>query len=397
MRRLRDPRWCLILVFLGILAVVPLTQVALELRQGERVLALDVFRASPTAANLRAYEHRLEDANWAAHATRPWMRFAEFTWLGDGGAKAVRGPSDWLFYKPGLIDLLSQPPQSPPPSTPQPTSPLAAILDFQEQLRARGIHLVVMPVPNKESVYPDRLTSRAASLRGVLAPRTGHVLEALRAANVEVIDLFREFEHARPTGDAPPGADLYLAQDTHWSPAGIALAARTAARRLLERGWVQPGALTYAERPATVRRLGDIVRMLQSPPIEARTPPETVPCVQVVRRDDDAPYQDDPAAAVLVLGDSFLRVFQRDDPGSAGFVAHLARELRQPLLSLVSDGGGSTLVRQELRARPAFLRHKTVVLWEFVERDLGLGLHGWQKVPLPPEPSPTPPVPAAAP
>ena len=57
-------------------------------------------------------------------------------------------------------------------------------------------------------------------------------------------------------------------------------------------------------------------------------------------------------------------------------------------MALVNDGGGSTLVRQELRGRPAFLKHKQVVLWEFVERDIGLGLEGWKLVPLPPAVAP---------
>ena len=40
-------------------------------------------------------------------------------------------------------------------------------------------------------------------------------------------------------------------------------------------------------------------------------------------------------------------------------------------------------MRQELRARPAFLKYKKVILWEFVERDISLGLEGWKLVALP--------------
>lgn len=123
--------------------------------------------------------------------------------------------------------------------------------------------------------------------------------------------------------------------------------------------------------------------MIQVPLIERRVQPETVPCVQVVRRDKNGLYSDAPEAEILVLGDSFVRIYQQDDPGAAGFIAHLAKELKQPLLSLVNDGGGSTLVRQELRGRPAFLKNRKLVLWEFVERDIGLGLEGWKLVPLP--------------
>jgi hypothetical protein len=103
----------------------------------------------------------------------------------------------------------------------------------------------------------------------------------------------------------------------------------------------------------------------------------------VVRRDNAQAYKDDPNSTILILGDSFLRIYEQDEPGSAGFIAHLAKELKQPLTSLVSDGGASTLVRQEMHRRPALLKNKRVVVWEFVERDIHLGNEGWQSVPLP--------------
>jgi hypothetical protein len=134
-----------------------------------------------------------------------------------------------------------------------------------------------------------------------------------------------------------------------------------------------------------VERLGDVLRMLQSAQIEKSSAPEDVPSVQVVRDEAGGLYHDQSDSQVLVLGDSFLRIYQQDEPGSAGFIAHLAKELKQPLSSLVSDGGASTLVRQELFRRPGLLKNKRVVVWEFVERDIHLGTEGWQDVPLPPE------------
>jgi hypothetical protein len=49
----------------------------------------------------------------------------------------------------------------------------------------------------------------------------------------------------------------------------------------------------------------------------------------------------------------------------------------------VSDGGASTLVRQELYLRPSLLDEKRVVIWEFAERDIRFGMEGWQDIPLP--------------
>ena len=92
---------------------------------------------------------------------------------------------------------------------------------------------------------------------------------------------------------------------------------------------------------------------------------------------------DDPASDVLLIGDSFLRIYDTDEPGAAGFPAHVARRLARPLASLVIDGGGSTIVRRELASRPALLEGKRVVIWEFVERDIRFGMEGWKPVALP--------------
>jgi hypothetical protein len=196
--------------------------------------------------------------------------------------------------------------------------------------------------------------------------------------------MFALFAEARSNAVPPGAALLYLAQDSHWSPAGVTLAAKAVARRLVELGWAKPGTVAYRELAAPVERLGDVVRMMQSARLEMASVPERVPCVQVVRGDTGQPYHDHPESEILILGDSFLRIYEQDEPGSAGFVAHLAKELKQPLTSLVNDGGASTLVRQELHRRPALLKNKKVVVWEFVERDLRLGTEGWQPVPLPP-------------
>jgi hypothetical protein len=381
MKRLRDPKWALIAIFVVILAAVPLCQTLLELGGENGIGALEVLNEPPSAANLRAYEKNLEKSSWAAQLSRPWLQFVNFTTLKDGGEKVVVGSSGWYFYKPGLNYMLARREVL---RAANPTNdPVTAIIDFRDQLAARGIHLLVLPVPNKESIYPDRLSTRAEGRHGVVSPRTQEIFEKLRSANVEVIDLFKEFSSARKQSESSVETALYLAQDTHWSPAGVTLAAKAVARRLVELGWVGPGPVEYAEKGAPVQRIGDLVRMLQSLRIEASIIPEPVSSVQIVRGEECVPYKDAATAEILVLGDSFMRIYQQDAPNSAGFIAHLAKELKQPMMSLVNDGGGSTLVREELAAQPVFLNNKKVVIWEFVERDLGLGIKGWQRVKVP--------------
>jgi hypothetical protein len=177
---------------------------------------------------------------------------------------------------------------------------------------------------------------------------------------------------------------LYLAQDSHWSPAGIELAAQYVADRVRPHLDVEKNEGSYQLESHSLRRAGDLLSMLQVPQLNRLCPPEEVGCLQVLERATGRPYRDHPESQVLVLGDSFLRIFERDEPGSAGFAAHLAYHLGRPVASIVSDGGASTLVRQDLYRRSRLLANKRVVIWEFTERDVRFGTEGWQRVPLPP-------------
>jgi hypothetical protein len=380
MKHRRGPEWFLILVFLGTIGIVPLIQVGLEARRGEWPQALAVLRQRPTAKNLRAYERGLEEASWVARQLRPWAMYAQFAWFKDGGDKTLIGKDGWFFYRPGVQYLTEKPVVTKATSTPAEAA--GAIAAFRDQLAARGIQLLVLPVPNKESVYPEKLSRRAQGRPSAVCPQTRELLDRLRTNGVEVVDLFAIYQAAK--GQPAAGSQaLYLAQDTHWSPAGLDVAAQAVAQRVLARGWLARGQAEWFEKPAPVQRLGDVLQMLQLPRLEQQTAPETIACRQVVQGAPGALYRDDPASEVLVLGDSFLRIYEQDEPGAAGFIAHLARELGRPLASIVSDGGASTLVRQELYRRSALLRNKKVVIWEFVERDIRFGAEGWQPVPLP--------------
>lgn len=385
----RGPGLALVIFFLTICAGGFISQTAIELGRGESVGALQVFHQRPTAANLRAYEHSLEDASVLARTVRPWFQFIQFSWLRDGGEKTLVGRDGWLFYKPGFDALVSRTPSH--KGTNQ--DPVRAIVAWRDALAARGVQLLVVPVPNKESIYPERLTSRNPPSPGLISPVTRDLFQRLQSAGVDYVDLFTLFSEARQ-GGADAAAPLYLVQDSHWSPAGLQLAAQAVARHLAAGGWIQEGRHNFESIPAPVHRLGDMLLMMRSRALEKQAVPESVACSRILDAHTHQPCRDEPQSEVLVLGDSFLRIFESDEPGSAGFLAHLSHELRQPVARLVADGGASTLVRQELYRRPALLNRKRVVIWEFVERDLLLGTEGWQSVPLPPTVSSNVPVPA---
>ncbi|MBN1421069.1 MAG: hypothetical protein JXP34_20020 [Planctomycetes bacterium] len=322
------------------------------------------------------------------HALRPWTQFVRHAAFGELGDKAIEGRRGWLFYRPAVEYAIE------PWSIDRNDAPghvVSAIVSFRDQLAERGIRLLVMIAPNKASVYPDRLANRAAAgpeARAHAVPAaTLDVLNRVREAGVEVLDLFEIFREARRARDADPSGALYLAQDSHWSPEGVRLAARAAAARLASLGWIERRPSPFAIEPAPIARPGDVLRMVQAPPIERAFGTERIACAKIVETETRAPYRDDPGSPVLVIGDSFLRIYADDDPGSAGFVAHLAHEIGFAVASIVNDGGGSTLVRQQLARRRALLEGRTAIVWEFVERDIRYGMEGWQAVPLPLEPA----------
>ena len=101
----------------------------------------------------------------------------------------------------------------------------------------------------------------------------------------------------------------------------------------------------------------------------------------VVRDTTKTPFKDDfRKSKILILGDSFSRIYQTDAPVNAGWIAHFARNIGRPVSSIVSDGGASTLVREKLARKAGVLKGKKLLIWEFVERDLRFGAEGWKTI-----------------
>jgi hypothetical protein len=423
----RGPRVCLIVVFLALIGLVAPSQIVLDLRQRETPGIVDLFRQAPTRANLRRLESDLESRCRLAQAVRPSVQYARFVLLQDAGDQALLGRDGWFFYRPAVQYLVEPcpsvghalggtPKRSLSVAFPQ-NDIFAAIVSFRDDLAKRGIKLLVMPAPNKSSIYPEMLSIRANGTGstgspnakrsrlgsrpargggmdepsrgrpGSINPTTRQVLMMLKKAGVEIVDLFNVYTGAETNPQSairnPQSTRYYLAQDSHWSPEGMRLAAGVVARRLQDLGWIEEGPVKYDTRPVTINRCGDVLRMMRVPRVERLYEPEQIDCTQVINAETGKPYVDDPNSPILVLGDSFLRIYERDEPGSGGFIAHLAHNLGFGLTSVVNDGGASTLVRQQLARKPALLKGKKVVVWEFVERDIRFGTEGWQVIPLP--------------
>ncbi|MBN1307484.1 MAG: hypothetical protein JXA18_06180 [Chitinispirillaceae bacterium] len=353
---------------------------------------------------LRAYEKEIETRSIAAMSIRPVVQLGRFALLGDLGIKAIRGRSGWLFYRPD-VEYLYRPPVQDVRSrivdgndTPLLDDPIATIIDFKKQLDARGIELMMVIVPGKGSIYPDLITNRIKP--GTPLSHSTAIITLLRQQEVTAVDLFGPFLAGRRS-DSIAGDSLYLARDTHWRSRGVRLAAQTVAESVRRFPWYNDDHIiaSFSIDTLQVERRGDIVEMIKLPNVRifglpAAFAPEVTKCFQVVHNYPDdhgriieqRPYSNDfKNSRILVLGDSFSRIYQTDEPGGAGWIAHLAFELSEPLASIISDGGASTLVREKLARNAGVLKGKRLVIWEFVERDLRYGESGWQLITLPAE------------
>lgn len=352
---------------------------------------------------LRKYENELEETSVFANTLRPYMQFSRYVLLRDWGEKAIEGRNGWLFYKQGMDYLLRPSVQDrrsvvvDPEDTPIRDNILDSIVAFKNELSKREIELMIMIVPGKASIYPDILSKRVSPDKVGMTGHSLMLMEELNKRGIETVDLFSALAEARKQDDVC-GDSLYLSQDTHWKTRGVQVVAKTVAKQIQTKSWSadlgEPA--EFVVDTVTIERDGDIRIMADLPDFKLpfiTTPfiKEKTSCLQVyqIRRDEDSTitsknlFRDDyRRSKILILGDSFSRIYQSDEPRSAGWISHLAYQLSLPVCSIVSDGGASTLVREKLQRKKGVLKGKKLVIWEFVERDLRYGAEGWKDIKL---------------
>lgn len=387
---MRKLEWTFVFSLLAVCAGFPLLQAVHEIATDKEIPHLfDLFTQSPTKKNLHHWDETAKDRSIFAKWLRPKTLQLRYEVLGETAPKSVQGRDGWLFYNQD-VDYLLQPPYTDARfykgtfdtviagRRVNLRNPLIAIGDFRDKLKAKGVELLLVPIPGKPSIYPEKVWG---NLDGNPESPTLHLIEDLRGRGFHVVDLFRPMMAAKAK-DYP---QLYLKHDTHWTPRGLEVAAGVIAEAIGHLNVIADTAqsLRYALQDQAVDRWGDIAEMTKVPERRKIWGNEQVTAQQVVDTLAKAPYQDDAASPILWLGDSFSRIYQTDAPKSAGIIAHVAYRLNQPLASIVNDGGASTVVRQQLARRGEMLANKKLVVWAFVERDLRFGSKGWQLEELP--------------
>lgn len=238
-----------------------------------------------------------------------------------------------------------------------------AIADFQAQLQAEDIALLVVPVPPKVVMAAD---AAGVTAEDAAKMRAGweQILAELRARGVNVLDLAQDY------GAAP--ADFYCRRDTHWSGRGIERAAGGIA------AWLEKATELDSEAaPAGSWKKREIKGDLGGD------------AEQVDLWFAAGPFVPDNRAHPLVLlGDSHLLVFHSGGDlhaTGAGLPDRLGALLGSSPDVLGVRGSGATSSRIALARRSrtddTYLDSKKAVVWCFAGREFTES-DGWKKVPL---------------
>lgn len=298
------------------------------------------------------------------------------------GASVFSGPDGWLFLASELRFLAKAEfwgDAARASSRSKPADPLPAILDFHRQLKERGIELVLVPVPPKAAIYPEKF-SAAAGVTITAAPYLRAFYDQLRAGGVDVLDLTPVFianrEHER-------GA-VFCQTDTHWSGVGTMLAAQAIAERVKAKLPTAPPRREYASEWKDAAISGDLAALLG--PGVAKPSQETIALRLIAEKGSAAAVKPDPNSPVLVMGDSHTLVFSEFLAQRAGLADQLAAELGFAPDLIGTRGSGATAVRVSLfrktRSDPGYLAKKKVVVWCFAAREFTESDQGWVPQPI---------------
>ena len=245
--------------------------------------------------------------------------------------------------------------------------PIPSILEFHALLAKRGIRLILVPIPAKAGIYPDKL---ATGFKPGEAEPLAPLLERIRAGGVNVIDLEPHFLAMR---EASPEKWLYCRQDAHFSPAAIELVAKLVAE---EAGMSAPnpaGGFTLSGTEM-LKIEGDQVAGSEW---AGSVAPESV-AVRYVKSKGGEPVVPDPESPLLLLGDSHTLVFQAGKEGGmhcsgAGVFDHLSERFGFAADLVAVRGSGLVQARKQLFYRaastPGYWDSKKVVVWLFSARE----------------------------
>ena len=299
--------------------------------------------------------------------------------LGESGG-TIAGRDGWLFDANELLQV----------SRINSTSAAAgAIADYAQQLRGQNIDLILVPVPPKALVYPDKLARGAkVSLKPRKAARLDSVLKAamddLSARHVKVVDLLPVLMAHR---DDKAGT-AYTRTGLGWSPYGVQVAVKEIAGAVRDsRAGGRGGVTGISSEAVTLNFTGSLAADV------SKSKPEVLPASKIGRISEGKVRSlsfNTSGGSLLLMGSSDIFAWREanNPQGSSGAFCSLADQLAAELQTIPdvipSSGEGRNsprlrILRERTNGR-SMLGSTRTVIW--VVPALDLCAANWQRVPL---------------
>ena len=348
----------LVIAFLVMIVVPGSVAVTLQLKSGS-VLRRNWQAGHGPVWNENVSAAFLENTELNKFLRRTWgSSYSKLS--GNGVGNVLIGKDGYLFY---LLDFDIC---TGGPMLKSPDQFVANIVDYDQALKARGIHLILLPVPAKTAILPFELCPTYPKKSGpALNPDYRRWIATLGRRGVDVVDTTDEYWAMSVAGHSP-----YLTQDSHWTPDGMEVAAMHVAERARPYlGTYDP--IPYTAKPVKFSTQGDLVGLLGLAGDFKHWPPMSIDEMEIFNGDKPATAADD--AKVLIIGDSYTAQYSFAgpvEPGYAGIPHHLMLHLGTGVQFLAGSGAAYPGARQALALHPEMLRQKKVVIWEFTSREL---------------------------
>ncbi len=300
----------------------------------------------------RAYERRFEEGLALRGPAVAFWALLRYVLFAEGNHGVLVGKEGWLFTAEEFQEARDL----------QASLQVdeAAVREVRQELAGRGVRLVVALVPAKARVYPEKLGRY--SLPAGAADRYRKLRALLDGLRVPAPDLLAPLREARRLGE------VFLRNDTHWTPLGAGAAAEALAGTLdglLSEAASPRARFASSEGPPREYR-GDLLNFLPLGRFQKflGPGPELVrPRLTVAVEEPAEGLFDQPAIPVVLVGTSYSAGELWNLEGALktaveADVLNVAKEGQGPLAPMRALLAGAVL--EEVRAK--------VVVWEIPER-----------------------------
>lgn len=240
---------------------------------------------------------------------------------------------------------------------------LSYISQVRATLQKKGIALLVVMVPAKARIYPEHLGSIARPPAWDMLYETARTTLSMQGGFLDAAEIWGEIRHSQ---------QLFMARDTHWSPAGAQLVARGIAAYLDRECPALPESAGsyYTIWQEEKSHAGDLLDFVPTGAWRKLLGPDDEPLNVYATEQEDTATTDlfaTPEIPVALIGTSYSA------HEGWHFEGFLKEALRSDVLNLADAGGGPMEpMAKFLRETDFAAATLKLVIWEFPERFLPL-------------------------